>query len=109
MGLTGLFLCVYLIVHLGGNLLLLKQDGGAAFDKYAELLPGLLIIRIIEIFLFAVFLGHILSGTILWFLNRQARGVRYEMNKPEENSSLFSRTMFLTGSIIFIFLVVHMK
>jgi len=109
MGLTGLFLCIYLVVHLGGNLLLLKQDGGAAFDQYAELLPGLLIIRIIEIFLFAVFLGHILSGTILWVVNKQSRTVRYEVNKPQENSSLFSRTMFLSGSIVFIFLVVHMK
>ena len=110
MGLTGVFLCLYLIVHLGGNLLLLRQDGGAAFDTYAEILPGLLIIRIIEIFLFAVFIGHIASGTYLWIANRRARGgVRYEVNKPQENSSLFSRTMFLTGSIVFIFLVVHMK
>jgi succinate dehydrogenase / fumarate reductase cytochrome b subunit len=109
MCLTGLFLCMYLIIHLGGNLLLLRQDGGAAFDTYAEILPSLLIIRIIEIFLFAVFIGHIASGTALWIMNRGARGHRYEVNKPQENSSIFSRTMFLTGSIIFIFLVVHLK
>ncbi len=109
MGLTGFFLCVYLIVHLAGNLLLLKPDNGAAFDAYAEFLPSLLIIRIIEYILYAVFIGHIVSGTILWIKNRQARPVKYEMNEPQENSSFFSRTMFLTGSIIFIFLVIHMK
>lgn len=109
MALTGLFLCTYLVVHLGGNLLLFKQDGGAAFNAYAEILPNLLIIRIIEIVLFLVFLGHIFTGTILWIRNKQARPIRYEVLKANENSSLTSRTMFLTGSIVFIFLVVHMR
>ena len=109
MALTGLFLCTYLVVHLAGNLLLLKQDEGKVFDAYAELLPSLLIIRIIEIGLFAVFTLHILSGTILWLQNKAARPQKYEMNKPQANSSFFSRTMFLSGSVVFIFLVVHMR
>ena len=109
MGLTGLFLCIYLVVHLAGNLLLLKQDGGAAFDRYAELLPSFLIIQIIEYVLYAVFLGHIITGTVLWVKNKKARPEKYAVNKPQENSSFFSRTMFLSGSIVFIFLVVHMR
>src|SRR5437899_1440352 len=109
MALTGLFLCTYLVVHLAGNLLLLRQDGGAAFDAYAEFLPSLLIIRIIEIGLFAVFILHIVSGTVLWLQNRSARDQKYEVNKPNKNSSFFSRTMFLSGSIVLIFLVVHMR
>lgn len=106
--LTGLFLCVYLIVHLGGNLLLFRCDGGASFNAYAEFLPNLLVIRIIEILLFAIFIGHILTGTILWILNRRARPRKYLVNNPQDNSSWFSRAMFLTGSIVFIFIVVHM-
>ena len=109
MSLTGLFLCIYLVVHLAGNLLLLKQDGGAAFDAYAEFLPSLLIIKIIEYVLFAVFIGHIVTSTILWIKNKRARPQQYEMNKPQENSSFFSRTTFFSGSIVFIFLVVHMR
>ena len=109
MSLTGLFLCLYLVVHLAGNLLLLKQDGGAAFDQYAELLPGLLVIQIIEKGLFLVFFLHIIQGTVLWMNNRAARPVKYVVNKAEENSSLSSRTMFITGSIIFMFLVVHIR
>ena len=108
-GVTGVFLCIYLVVHLGGNLLLFKCDGGAAFNAYAEFLPNLLIIRIIEIVLFAVFIGHILTGTFLWILNKLARPQKYLVSRPQENSSWFSRSMFLTGSIIFIFLVVHAK
>ncbi|HYQ87806.1 MAG TPA: succinate dehydrogenase cytochrome b subunit [Bacteroidota bacterium] len=108
-GLTGLFLCAYLLVHVGGNLLLFKADGGAAFDAYAETLPNFLIIRVIEIGLFAAFAVHIATGTYLWVINRRARPRGYLVNKPEENSSFASRTMFLTGSIVFVFLVVHMK
>ena len=108
-GATGLFLCVYLVIHLLGNLLLLRHDGGAAFDQYAELLPSLLIVRVVEIGLFAVFLIHIVTGTVLWLLNRRARPERYEVNRPQENSSLFSRMMFLSGSLLFIFIVIHMR
>ncbi len=108
-GLTGLCLCIYLVVHLGGNLLLFKNDGGAAFDQYAEILPSLLFVRIIEIFLFAIFLAHIVTATVLWILNRRARPTPYAMNKPQENSSFFSRTMFASGSIVFIFIAVHMR
>jgi succinate dehydrogenase cytochrome b subunit len=108
-GLTGLFLCIYLIVHVGGNLLLFKCDGGAAFNTYAEILPSLLIIRIIEWGLFAIFLLHIITGTYLWVLNKLARPEKYLVTDPSASSSLFSRTMFLSGSIVFIFLVIHMR
>ncbi len=108
-GCTGLLLCTYLVVHLAGNLLLFKNDGGASFDRYAEFLPSLLIIRIVEIGLFAIFVIHIVTATILWFLNRQARPQGYAVNSQRENSSLFSRTMFVSGSIVYIFLVLHMR
>ena len=37
-GLTGLFLCLYLLFHMTVNLFLFKQDGGGTFDTYAEFL-----------------------------------------------------------------------
>jgi len=108
-GLTGLCLCVYLVVHVGGNLLLFKQDGGAAFNTYAEVLPSLPIIVIIEYILFAIFIAHIFTGTFVWIQNKRARPQKYEENKARENSSLASRTMFVTGSVVFIFLIIHMR
>ena len=108
-GLTGLLLCIYLIVHLAGNLFLLKDDGGAAFDAYAELLPSLLIVRIIEFVLFGIFIVHAFAGVYVWILNKRARPQNYKVSKASENSSLFSRTMFVSASIIFIFLIVHMR
>ena len=108
-GLTGLLLCSYLVIHLIGNLLMFRSDHGAAFDAYADILPNILIVRIIEILLFAVFLFHIFTGTVLWFLNRSARPVKYDVDRRAENSALTSRTMLFSGSIVFIFLVVHMQ
>ncbi len=109
-GLTGFLLCLYLIVHLGGNLLLFRNDGGQAFNTYAEILPSLLIIRIIEIILFLIFIVHIVTTTYVWIQNKRARGPEgYKVNHPQANSSFFSRWMFVTGSIVFIFIVIHMS
>jgi len=109
MALTGLFLCSFLVEHLIGNLLLFKQDGGATFDAYGEFMSNNFLIRTIEIGLFAVFVAHIIDGTWLWLVNRRTRPQRYEMNKPSGNSCLASRITFFTGSIVFIFLVVHLR
>ena len=109
MGATGLFLCSFLVIHLSGNLLLFKNDGGIAFDAYSEFMATNLLIRTIEIGLFAGFLAHIIFGAWLWLDNRRARPQRYEINKASDNSTLASRTTFFTGSIVFIFLVVHLN
>src|SRR5258706_34274 len=90
MGTTGLFLCIYLVVHLAGNLLLFKNDNGESFNTYAELLPSLTVIRVIEIVLFAIFAGHIVLGTIFWLSNRKKRPERYEVNRQSENSSFLN-------------------
>ncbi len=108
MAVTGVCLCIYLVVHLAGNLLLFKQDGGAAFNAYAEILPSIFIIRVIEIILFAIFLGHIFLGTVLWWKNRGARPQGYRVNKAGDNSTTLSRIMFYTGGIVCIFLVIHL-
>jgi succinate dehydrogenase / fumarate reductase, cytochrome b subunit len=107
-GATGLFLCTFLIVHVSGNLLLFKNDGGASFEAFSAFMAGNVVIRTLEIVLFAAFIFHIAIATILWLRNRKARPARYLVNKPLENSTLQSRITFLTGSIVFIFLVVHM-
>jgi succinate dehydrogenase / fumarate reductase, cytochrome b subunit len=107
--LTGLFLCTFLVVHLSGNLLLFKNDGGQAFNSYAETNASSLIMRSLEVVLFAGFLVHIYWGIRIWFFNRRARPQAYMSNHPSENSSLFSRVMLLSGSIVLFFLIVHLK
>jgi succinate dehydrogenase / fumarate reductase cytochrome b subunit len=109
MALTGLFLCVFLLEHLYGNLQLYKMDGGKAFNEYGDFLVGNIIIRTVEFALFGGILLHALDGLYLTWRNRQARPVRYAVNRQAKNSTWFSRNMGLTGSIILVFLVVHLR
>jgi succinate dehydrogenase / fumarate reductase cytochrome b subunit len=104
-------LALFLIEHLIGNLLLLKNDGGEAFTAYGEFLtnPNNYIARVLEVCLFLIFIYHILNGLRLWWSNRQATDVRYKSNNPSANSTFFSRFMVWSGSITFIFLVIHLR
>src|SRR5262245_59209571 len=96
MALTGLFLCTFLIEHLYGNLLLYKMDQGTAFNEYTETMTGNLLIRIVEIGLFAGIIIHALDGLLLTLANRRARPVRYAVSRQSGNSTWYSRNMGLT-------------
>ena len=109
MGLSGLFLCSFLVVHLFINLFLFKQDGGATFDVYGEFMATYPLIRPLEWILFGGFLLHAFVGIWLWVTNRQARPQRYAVNKASENSTLASRIGFITGAFVLVFLVVHIN
>jgi succinate dehydrogenase / fumarate reductase cytochrome b subunit len=63
----------------------------------------------VEIVLFAGILLHALDGFMLTLANRKARSVGYAVNRQSQNSTWFSRNMGLTGSIIFVFLVIHLR
>ena len=106
--LTGLFLCSFLIVHLVGNFQLFKSDHGQAFNAYSKFMSTNPAIRLMELGLAAGFLGHILLGWITWWHNRNSRPVKYELVRASENSALTSRIMFISGSVVFIFLVIHL-
>ena len=107
--LTGFFLCVFLVVHVSGNLLLFKNDGGSSFNHYAAAASSSLLIRSIEILLFAGFAIHIFWGIRLWIFNKRARPKNYVECDPSENSSLASRVMLLSGVLVLFFLVVHLR
>lgn len=106
---TGLFLIAFLVVHLSGNLLLFKNDAGEAFNAYAQANASSILIRSIEVVLFAGFLIHIYWGIRVWLFNRRARRKGYIINRPSENSALFSRIMFISGLLVLLFLVIHLK
>src|SRR5205807_642367 len=90
MGMTGLFLCIFLVEHLFGNLELYKMDHGKAFEEYTELLTGNLFIRLVEYILFAAIIIHAIDGLILTIQNKKARPIGYEVNKQSANSTWFS-------------------
>lgn len=107
MGTTGLFLCSFLVVHLYGNLLL--YAGAEYFEEHAHEFSSNIIIRIIEILLFLSIVLHAASGLWLTAENRRARPVRYARRRAAGGRTLASRTMLITGSAIFIFMVIHLR
>jgi succinate dehydrogenase / fumarate reductase, cytochrome b subunit len=109
MGLTGFFLGSFLIVHLTINLFLFKSDRGTTFDSYSEFMATYPLIRPLEIVLFAGFLLHMIIGVWLWWTNRNVREQRYAVNRASDSSALSSRIMFITGTIVLLFLVVHIN
>lgn len=108
MSLTGLFLMLFLVVHLLGNLQLLKDDGGEAFNTYAFFMTHNPLIKIISYSLYAFILIHAVQGIMLWRNNREARGqVRYAVNHTR-SSERASRNMAWLGIVIFVFILIHM-
>jgi len=108
MSITGLFLCSFLVVHLVGNLTLFRQDGGEAFNIYSHFMANNPVIRTMEIVLVLGFLFHIYDAIVLTRRNKTARPVGYTNSRPQENSTWSSRNMGLLGTIILVFLLVHL-
>src|SRR5471030_508294 len=108
MALTGLFLCTFLIVHLGGNLLLFSNDGGFGFNMYANFLTHFPPIEVIAYILYLCIAVHALYALILTLKNRSARPVSYAAQN-DAPATWQSKNMGLLGSILLLFIVIHMS
>lgn len=108
MSMTGLFLCLFLIVHLGGNLTLFAGDEGYNFNIYAHFMTHFLPVEIISYGLYISILIHAFYALLLTVKNSQARPVKYAV-APKTPVKWASLNMGLLGSIIFLFLIIHMS
>ncbi|MDZ4840498.1 MAG: succinate dehydrogenase cytochrome b subunit [Bacteroidota bacterium] len=106
--LTGLFLILFLAVHLIGNIKLFVNDGGIAFNEHSHTMTQDPLIRVIEIFLFASIIFHSIDGVILALQNNKARPIKYVAKRPSPGTKLSSRTMILSGLIILFFICIHL-
>jgi len=109
-GVTGLALVIYLIIHVAGNLMVFF--GPAFFNKYAYTLEGNPLLPIVEIGLLAIFLTHIYKTIRMFLANQQARPVSYAMKKRAgrpSRKSLASSTMIASGLWLLAFLVIHVR
>lgn len=109
MGLTGIFLISFLLVHCGVNAMIFFNDGGETFNAAAEFMGTNWVIRTIEIGLFAGLLWHIFQGLFLWNDNSKKRRMRYKSSPGNANSTWYSRSMGLLGTILLLFLIIHIK
>ncbi|MBC7862917.1 MAG: succinate dehydrogenase cytochrome b subunit [Bacteroidia bacterium] len=108
MGLTGLFLIGFLVVHVSLNSLIFLNDHGATFNKGAHFMSHNIVIRIMEVGLFAGLIAHMVLALQLTLKNNKARPVKYAMTNGNANSSWYSRSMGILGSLLLMFLVVHL-
>ncbi len=109
MGLTGIFLILFLVVHAGLNACIWANDHGIMFNKGAHFMGANVIPRILEIGLFAGLLLHIIQGLMLELSNRSKRKVGYAVSYGNEGSKWYSRSMGILGTLILLFLVLHLS
>src|SRR5512133_1102095 len=105
MALAGLFLLVFLPVHLIINLLLLKDDP-AQFNNAAHFMATFPPVKVVEILLFLTIVVHISYGIFIQIQNWLSRPVRYAVRNKSETSA-FSKFMIWTGGSVLIFMVIH--
>ena len=107
MSLAGLFLILFLIVHLSINLSLIFSDSREIFNKAAHFMSSNILIKIFEVILFGGFILHMFYGVLLQLKNWVARGRRYRIENFSQ-TSFFSKFMIHTAAIITVFLVIHL-
>jgi succinate dehydrogenase / fumarate reductase cytochrome b subunit len=104
---AGLLLCGFLITHLLGNLLLFV--GAGAFNKYASTLEHNPLLPLAEIGLAVLFLIHIALSVRARLANMAARPTGYQVTADKGARTPGSRSMAISGSLILLFLIVHLK
>ncbi|MDF2565702.1 MAG: succinate dehydrogenase, partial [Massilibacillus sp.] len=109
MSLTGIFLCLFLVVHLVGNLQLFKDDAGLAFNKYAYFMTHFTPIKVVSYLLYASVIVHVIYAITLSMKNKAARPIGYAQYDGQANSKWNSRNMGILGTVILVFLATHMS
>ncbi len=108
MGFTGLFLISFLVIHVCINACIYFNDSGATFNVAAGFMAHNIIIRVIEIGLFAGIVLHIFQALILSWQNNKARPQKYAVQNSAVSSTWYSRSMGLLGTLLLMFLIVHL-
>jgi len=115
MGITGLFLCLFLLIHLAGNMLLFA--GAEAYNDYAHSLhKNQAFLLVAEVFLYAAFAAHIYLAYATNAENQAARGNPYAVKQTKRQDRTINvfgwspdTTMFVTGAVVLAFLIMHVS
>lgn len=109
MSITGIFIIVFVAVHVSGNSLLFKNDGGLAFNAYSSLMSTNPLIQMVSKVNYALILLHVIYAIVLTRKNQSARPEGYAIPGGSVSSSWASRNMMLLGIILFVFLIIHLR
>ncbi|MGE5242666.1 MAG: succinate dehydrogenase cytochrome b subunit [Betaproteobacteria bacterium] len=109
-GLTGLALFLYLLLHIAGNLLVFA--GPAIFNGYSHALLSNPLIYPVEVGLLLIFLVHIYKTVRNYLSNQQARPAAYVRKKSAgwvSRKSVASSTMIFSGLWLLVFVIIHVR
>lgn len=109
MAITGLFLISFLVVHVGLNACIWANDNGSMFNRAAHFMGSTIVVRLMEVVLFIGFIIHIIQGWVLEVQNRRTRKKGYAVTLGNRGSKWYSRAMGLLGTLLFLFLVMHIS
>lgn len=105
---SGILLCLFLLMHLINNMALFV--GPDVFNMMVKTLESIKpIVRIMEVGLLSVFLIHIINALQVTWYNRAVSPGRSRNLSQTQSSTLNSRTMALSGSVILLFFIIHLK
>ncbi len=108
MSVTGIFLLLFILVHLTINLLLIFDDSGELYNQGAHFMVTNPAIKVMEPILALGFLIHIIWSLLISWENYRARPVKYKKQDLSVASSWASRNMLILGALVFVFLVIHL-
>jgi succinate dehydrogenase / fumarate reductase, cytochrome b subunit len=109
-GLTGVLLFLYLLIHIAGNLIVFF--GPAAFNTYAFTLESNPLLPLVELVLLSWFVIHIYKTVRMYLGNQNTRPVAYAKKKSAGHTTrktFASSTMIVSGLWLLAFLVIHVK
>lgn len=108
--LTGLFLCVFLVVHLSANAILLFPNDLASelYNSYSHTLRENPLITVVAYLLYISIIVHAVVALLITIKNKRAKPTKYVVNHSQQNSSWYSRNMGILGTLILIFIVIHL-
>lgn len=107
---TGIVWMLFLIGHLAGNLTIFGSS--EAFNRYTLQLESFgWLLYLVEAVLLFFFLYHAILGISIWLKRRktrQTRYARYQSKGKPSHYNMASRSMAITGVIMFVFLIIHL-
>lgn len=108
--LTGLFLCIFLMVHLSANIILLlpKEIARELYNAYSKTLRESPLIQLVAYVLYLSIILHVVYASLITVQNKKAKSKGYKINRYRENSSWTSQNMGLLGVMLLLFIVVHL-
>ncbi|MFC4633433.1 succinate dehydrogenase cytochrome b subunit [Dokdonia ponticola] len=107
---TGLFLCIFLIVHLSANCILLLPEDMARelYNSYSTTLRESLLIKIVAYLLYLSIILHVVYALLITLRNRKAKPQKYVVNHTKDNSTWTSQNMGIIGTLILLFIIIHL-